>query len=112
MAVPMESFKGVIFYPGISGTAAMTTNILALEVRPGTLLKLTSDSSPDKFLSAAQRGDASGTCGHLVSIMAANKGVDGTPMALLGNHVKTALYTMQTAPSDDPGKYHSYQMTL
>ena len=81
----------------------MTTNLMALETKPGTLLKVTCDTSADRFLSAARKGDVTDTCGHLVSLVITNKGVDGTPLALLGNHIKTALFTMQSTKSEVPG---------
>jgi len=72
----------------------LSTNIMALETKPGTLLKLTCETSPDKFSSASLAGDVNGTCGHLMSIIAVNRGLENTPLALLGNHFRTALLTM------------------
>ena len=72
----------------------LTTDILALEVRPGTLLRITSDTSPEQFSVAAQSCDARATAGHLVSIVATNHGIDAAPLALLASHVRTALLKM------------------
>jgi len=77
----------------------LTTDILALEVRPGTLLRITTNTSADQFSTAAQAGDARVTAGHLVSIIATNHGVDAAPLALLANHVQTALLQMHAAES-------------
>ena len=87
----------------------MTTSVLALETRPGTLLKITCDTSPEKFASATLQGSVSDTCGHLVSLVINNKGLENTPLVLLGNHVKTALLKMQASEgaSHVPGKYRS-----
>jgi len=77
----------------------LKTDILALEVRPGTLLRITTDTSPEQFSTAAQAGDARATAGHLVSIIATNHGVDAAPLALLANHVQTALLKIHVAES-------------
>jgi len=75
----------------------LTTNILALEVRPGVLLRITTNTSAEEFSSAAQAGDARATAGHLVSIIATNHSVDAAPLALLANYVQTAVLQMQAA---------------
>ena len=77
------------------GKFNLTTNILALETQPGLLLKLTCDTSPEKFATAAQHGDVTATCGHLTSLVVMNRGVHNTPLALLANHLKTALLFQQ-----------------
>jgi len=82
----------------------LTTDVLALEVRPGTLLRITTNTSAEQFNSAAQAGDARATAGHLVSIIAANHSVDAAPLALLANYVQTALLQMHAAePEFHPG---------
>lgn len=83
----------------------MSTSILALEVRPGTLLKLTSDTSTDKFAEAAAARDVTGTCGHLLSLLTVNHGLEGVPLALLGNSFETALLKIRAALPNDIGLY-------
>ena len=73
----------------------MTTHIVAMETKPGALLKLTANTSPGKFEEAVSAGSVQDTCGHLLSLLAVNKGIDNLPMPLLGNHVKSALIRMQ-----------------
>ena len=77
-----------------SKKVVLTTDILALEVQPGTLLRITTDTSAEQFSSAAQAGNARETAGHLVSIIATNHSVDAAPLALLANYVQTALLQM------------------
>lgn len=71
------------------------TSVLALETRPGVLLKITADTSAERLAAAALRRDARETCGHLVSVIAMNSGVEGIGLMLLSNHVKTAVLKMQ-----------------
>ena len=78
----------------------VTTDLAALEVRPGTLLRLTSLTSAEKFAKVTLEGNARLTAGHLMSLIALSHGVEKAPLALLGNHVKTALLMMQ---SNDTG---------
>lgn len=78
----------------------VTTDLAALEVQPGTLLRLTASTTPDLFAHVALQGNARLTAGHLMSLVALNHGIDETPLALLGNHVKTALFTMQSKDTD------------
>ena len=83
----------------------MTTSFLALETSPGKLLKITADTSNEKFAQAAAEADVATLCGHLVSLVVLNKGPERTPLALLGNHVQTALLKMNAAnvSSEVPG---------
>ena len=81
----------------------VTTDITALEVHPGTLLRLTSKTSPEIFEKMAHDGDARLTAGHLVSLVACNRGVESTPLALLGNHVLSSLLKMH---SKDNAAFH------
>lgn len=83
----------------------MTTSILALEVRPGTLLRLTSDTSTEKFAEAAAARDVTGTCGHLVSLLTVNHGLEGVPLALLGNSFETALHKIRASQPNEIGLY-------
>jgi len=82
----------------------LTTDILAVEVRPGTLLRITSDTSAEHLKNAAIAGDARATAGHLLSLIATHHGVDAAPLALLANYVQTGLLQMHAndaAPSVD-----------
>lgn len=72
-----------VIYPG-------KTELLALEVSPGVLLRVTTDTGDKHFSEAAQALDPVGTAGHLVSIVVAD-GIPNTPMALLANHMESAL---------------------
>ncbi|XP_067225099.1 uncharacterized protein wu:fj29h11 isoform X1 [Chanodichthys erythropterus] len=66
------------------------TELLALEVSPGVLLRVTADTGDKHFSEAAQALDPVGTAGHLVSIVVAD-GIPNTPTALLANHMESAL---------------------
>ncbi len=66
------------------------TELLALEVSPGVLLRVTADTGDKHFSEAAQALDPVGTAGHLVSIVVAY-GIPNTPTALLANHTESAL---------------------
>ncbi|KAM3842547.1 uncharacterized protein ACN63O_022346, partial [Diretmus argenteus] len=69
---------------------AANTDLVALEVSPGLLLRITT-ATGDKFFSrAALSLDPVAAAGHLVSIMVAD-GVVNAPMALLANHMQSAL---------------------
>ena len=72
-----------ILYPG-------KTELLALEVSPGVLLRVTTDTSDKHFSESAQALDPVGTAGHLVSIVVSD-GIPNTPTALLANHMESAL---------------------
>ena len=96
-----------------SGTSrTVITKLVAMETKPGTLLKLTADTSNDIFATAAVAGDVSTTCGHLVSLVAANKGIQNTPLALLGNHLKTGLLKIQAATPIDTECKRNYHVIL
>uniref|UniRef100_A0A1A8UKW3 HTH OST-type domain-containing protein n=1 Tax=Nothobranchius furzeri TaxID=105023 RepID=A0A1A8UKW3_NOTFU len=69
---------------------AANTGLAALEVTPGLLLKITTDTGDKHFSSAAAALDPVGTAGHLVSMVAAD-GIDNAPTALLANHMENAL---------------------
>uniref|UniRef100_A0A8C4QJJ8 Uncharacterized protein n=1 Tax=Eptatretus burgeri TaxID=7764 RepID=A0A8C4QJJ8_EPTBU len=84
----------------MSRNADITGELLALEVRLGVLLRLDAHPSPDKFSNAARDGDFVMAAGQLVSIVAAD-GISHSPLALLANHVETALSSMCTDISDE-----------
>ncbi|XP_028845943.1 uncharacterized protein LOC114796163 isoform X2 [Denticeps clupeoides] len=66
------------------------TDLLALEVAPGVILRATSCTSDSLFSEAAQILDPIGTAGHLVSIVMSH-GVQNAPIPLLANHMKSSL---------------------
>ena len=74
----------------------LTTDIIAIEIYPGKLLRLTTKTDPDMFAAAAIAADVAGTCGHLISLIALNGGLENTPLALLRNHFETALLKMNS----------------
>lgn len=64
--------------------------MLALEVSPGVLLRITSITGDKFFSEATQALDPAGTAGHLVSIVVADE-ISNTPTALLANHMESSL---------------------
>lgn len=66
------------------------TDLAALEVTPGLLLRITTQTGEKYFYSAAVVLDPVGTAGHLVSMVAAD-GIVNAPMALLANHMQNSL---------------------
>ncbi|XP_046709697.1 protein NO VEIN-like isoform X1 [Silurus meridionalis] len=75
------------------------TDLLALEVSPGVLLRITSITGDKFFAKATQALDPAGSAGHLVSIVVAF-GISNAPTALLANHMESALAA--TAAREDP----------
>uniref|UniRef100_A0A3P9IA30 Wu:fj29h11 n=1 Tax=Oryzias latipes TaxID=8090 RepID=A0A3P9IA30_ORYLA len=69
---------------------AANTGLAALEVRPGLLLKITTNTGDKHFFRAVAALDPVGTAGHLVSMVVAD-GVSNAPTALLANHMQSAL---------------------
>lgn len=69
---------------------AGNTDLLALEVSPGELLRITSITGDKFFSEATQALNPAGTAGHLVSIVVAD-GISNTPTALLANHMESSL---------------------
>lgn len=86
----------------------VTTDFVAMETRPGQLIKLISQTSVEEFERAVQSRNPRVSCGHLVSQIVANKGVAKTSVALLANHVKSALFAMNASSvdSETPGTIH------
>lgn len=69
-----------------------TLNALhALEIAPGTLLRIDPQASHQKFLQAVETLDPINTSGQLVSIVIQQGSVHELSMKLLGNHIQTAL---------------------
>lgn len=66
------------------------SGLAALEVTPGSLLRITTDTGDKHFSSAAAALDPVGTAGHLVSMVVAY-GIDNAPIALLSNHMEGSL---------------------
>ncbi|XP_067859939.1 uncharacterized protein wu:fj29h11 isoform X2 [Heptranchias perlo] len=70
--------------------SAVLNDLIAIEIKPGVLLRLTTNTGPELFAQAVKSRDPAGTAGHLVSIVTAD-GLRNAPLALLANHVETAL---------------------
>ncbi|XP_048088539.1 uncharacterized protein wu:fj29h11 isoform X4 [Alosa alosa] len=66
------------------------TDLMALEVKPGVLLRVTRATGDKLFADAVQALDAVGTAGHLVSVVVAD-GILNAPTALLANHMESSL---------------------
>ncbi|XP_053367661.1 uncharacterized protein wu:fj29h11 isoform X2 [Clarias gariepinus] len=75
------------------------TDLLALEVSPGVLLRITSITGAQLFAKATQDLDPAASAGHLVSIVVAD-GILNTPTALLANHMQSTLAA--EAAQEDP----------
>ncbi|KAL8608369.1 hypothetical protein ACOMHN_002602 [Nucella lapillus] len=99
----LQKYGGVHTIHTDGGQKTITTDIIALETQPGCLLRLVSSTSPQQFETALHQGDARTACGHLASLVTANRGVQHTPMALLANHTRAALFVLHTSSSDVPG---------
>ncbi|XP_066560829.1 uncharacterized protein LOC136750017 isoform X2 [Amia ocellicauda] len=65
-------------------------DLVALEVKPGVLLRVTTSTSDKLFAEAAMALDPIGTAGHLVSLVVAD-GILHAPIALLANHIESSL---------------------
>ncbi|RUS70891.1 hypothetical protein EGW08_021345 [Elysia chlorotica] len=76
-----------------------TSDFMALEVEPGRFLKVCTFSGPEQFVSALKMEDPRLAAGHLVSLIVTNKGVEGAPLALLANHMKTTLLSLHARSS-------------
>ena len=92
--------EGILLSAGKSSSGRQTP-LVVMETSPGVLLKVTTDTSPEKFKECACRGDAIGTAGHLVSMVMVNGDVASTPVALLANHVHSSLASMGADDKDD-----------
>ncbi|XP_035259283.1 protein NO VEIN isoform X1 [Anguilla anguilla] len=84
------------------------SDLAALEVRPGVLLRISTSSNDKLFSEAAQDLDPVGTAGHLVSIVVAD-GIANAPAALLANHMESSLAPAVTqedlSVTEDPARY-------
>ena len=70
-------------------------NIVALEIKPGTLVRLDPEPSLTSFEKALMESDVITSCSQLTSLVASNKGVAQAPLPLLAHHVESALIRMQ-----------------
>ena len=85
----------ILINAGKSSTGLVHGSALAvMESSPGVLLRVTTNTSTDIFRDCASHGDPVGAAGHLVSMVMMNGGVANTPVALLSNHVQSALAAM------------------
>ncbi|XP_041077227.1 protein NO VEIN-like isoform X2 [Polyodon spathula] len=71
-------------------STAVLADLVAVEVKPGVLLRVTTHTSVELFAEAAMALDPVGTAGHLVSLVIAD-GIANAPIALLANHMETSL---------------------
>ncbi|XP_071400261.1 uncharacterized protein [Centroberyx affinis] len=69
---------------------AANTDLAALEVSPGLLLRITTSTGDKLFSQAAMTLNPIGTAGHLVSMVVAD-GIVNAPTALLANHMESSL---------------------
>lgn len=69
----------------------------ALEISPGTLLRVDPEASHQKFLDAVEAMDPINTAGELVSIVVQQGSVHELSVQLLGNHIQTALERLVSA---------------
>lgn len=65
--------------------------IEVLETSNKSLLRIDTNTTPDKFYEYVDKYDVIGTCGTLVSLVVKSGGIKDTPIALLTNHVRLAL---------------------
>ncbi|XP_053389616.1 uncharacterized protein LOC128552593 [Mercenaria mercenaria] len=73
------------------GGKIVTLDFLALERKPGELVKIVSSTAVENVAMALKNRDVQCTAGHLVSMVVAYKGIDNMPLALIARHMKTAL---------------------
>ena len=80
-------------------------DVVALETKPGHLIKIAGNTSTDHFVAALNVRDVATTCGHLVSLAVSSKGTENMPLALLAVHMKTALIQLHAGDqqTDTPG---------
>ena len=70
-------------------------NIVALETKPGTLLRLSAEPSVADFERALAQRDVTATCAQLTSLIASHRSVAQAPLPLLANHVEATLLRVQ-----------------
>lgn len=84
---------------------AANTGLAALEVTPGSLLRITSHTGDKHFATAAASLDPVGTAGHLVSMVVADGPVNA-PIALLANHMQSSLAAAVVKEGTSTTVYH------
>ena len=96
-----------IFYDCYVGNRILRTDFVALESSPGQFLRLTSSSTPEKFQLALRGRNSREVSGLLMSMVVGNKGVEGTPTALLANQIKEELFVLhgETSADNVPGRF-------
>nr|XP_032823030.1 uncharacterized protein LOC116949627 [Petromyzon marinus] len=72
---------------------AEVSELLALELQPGLLLRIAAEPSPEKFAEAALHRDPVVSVAQLVSLVAA-QGLSEAPLALLANRIEVVLTIM------------------
>lgn len=77
--------------PGFIEREGPKNGLNALEVSPGTLLRVDPDPSQQKFLEALEANDPINTAGQLVSLVIQQGSVHEVSMQLLGKQVQTSL---------------------
>lgn len=70
--------------------------VFALEIAPGRLLKINSNSSIQDFTAAVDRTDPVTAAGHLVSLAVKASNISNVSTQLLAQHVHTKLSRMST----------------
>ena len=80
------------------------TDITAMVTDDRRILRLVSTTSPLDFQTAVSQADARLACGHLASLVVASHGVEHTPLALLANYLRSALFVLHSPASGSPGK--------
>ncbi|CAC5410109.1 unnamed protein product [Mytilus coruscus] len=87
--------------PVDGGKRLFTYHVIAMETSPGVLLKLTSQTSTELFEEALLQKNPRNVCGQLMSLIVSNKGMKNIPMALITNQMKSQLFTMHAADTND-----------
>ncbi|VDI46757.1 Hypothetical predicted protein [Mytilus galloprovincialis] len=109
----IQKYGGTNTLPVDGGKKLFTYHIAALETTPGVLLKLTSQTSTELFEEALMQKNPRNVCGQLMSLIVANKGMKNSPLALIANQMKSQLFTMHAADTNDslPGAPQSDNRT-
>ncbi|XP_025076268.1 uncharacterized protein LOC112553340 isoform X4 [Pomacea canaliculata] len=104
----LQKYGGIHTLHLEGGQKIVTTDIVALETRQGCLLRLVTNTSPTLYQESVSQQDARAACGHLASLLMANRGTQHLPLTLLANHTRAALYAMHANASTSavPGGPH------
>lgn len=77
---------------------------MALETKPGKLVKIVSSTSIEDVINALKNRDVVAMTGHLVSMVVVYKGIENMPLALLARHIHNELIQMHAQePRQDAG---------